>query len=39
MVRQAFGERMRDIRRRKGVAQERLALERGLNRGYAGRVE
>ena len=39
MVRKAFGERMRDIRRRKGVAQERLALESGLNRGYVGRVE
>ncbi len=39
MVRKAFGERMRDIRRRKGIAQERLALESGLNRGYVGRVE
>ena len=39
MVRKAFGERMRHIRRRKGIAQEHLALESGLNRGYVGCVE
>ena len=39
MVRKAFGDRMREIRRKKGIAQERLALESGLNRGYVGRVE
>ena len=38
-VRKAFGDRMREIRRKKGIAQERLALESGLNRGYVGRVE
>ena len=38
-VRKAFGDRIREIRRKKGIAQERLALESGLNRGYLGRVE
>ena len=38
-VRMAFGARVREIRRRQGIAQERLALLSGLDRSYMGRVE
>lgn len=35
----AFGTAIREIRKEKGIAQERLALTSGLNRGYYGDVE
>ena len=34
-----FGNRVRHLRRRKGLSQERLALESGLDRSYLGQVE
>jgi transcriptional regulator with XRE-family HTH domain len=30
----AFGAAIRELRKEKGIAQERLALKSGLNRGY-----
>jgi transcriptional regulator with XRE-family HTH domain len=38
-VRVRFGERLREIRRRKGVSQERLAGLAGLHRTYVSGVE
>lgn len=38
-VRVRFGERLRDIRRRKGVSQETLAGLAGLHRTYVSGVE
>lgn len=38
-IRKAFGERVRTLRKRKGFAQETLALECGLDRTYIGGVE
>jgi len=35
----AFGTTIREFRKEKGIAQERLALKSGLNRGYYGDVE
>jgi transcriptional regulator with XRE-family HTH domain len=35
----AFGAAIRALRKEKGIAQERLALKSGLNRGYYGDVE
>jgi transcriptional regulator with XRE-family HTH domain len=35
----AFGTAIRELRKEKGIAQERLALKSGLNRGYYGDVE
>jgi transcriptional regulator with XRE-family HTH domain len=35
----AFGAALRELRKEKGIAQERLALKSGLNRGYYGDVE
>ncbi|MBI2899504.1 MAG: helix-turn-helix transcriptional regulator [Planctomycetes bacterium] len=34
-----FGERVRQLRKRKKLSQERLALEAGLDRSYMGSVE
>ncbi|MEE9569816.1 MAG: helix-turn-helix transcriptional regulator [Candidatus Binatia bacterium] len=34
-----FGERVRELRRRKKLSQEKLALEAGLDRSYVGGVE
>jgi transcriptional regulator with XRE-family HTH domain len=34
-----FGERVRQLRKRKGLSQERLALEAGLDRSYMGGIE
>jgi transcriptional regulator with XRE-family HTH domain len=34
-----FGSRVRILRKRKGMSQERLALEAGLDRSYVGQVE
>jgi transcriptional regulator with XRE-family HTH domain len=38
-VQQRFGLRMRELRLARGLSQERLALETGLNRTYLGSVE
>jgi transcriptional regulator with XRE-family HTH domain len=35
----AFGAAIRALRKEQGIAQERLALKSGLNRGYYGDVE
>jgi transcriptional regulator with XRE-family HTH domain len=35
----AFGAAIRELRKERGIAQERLALKSGLNRGYYGDVE
>lgn len=37
--RQLFGARLRSLRKEMGWAQERLALESGLDRTYVGSVE
>jgi transcriptional regulator with XRE-family HTH domain len=34
-----FGNRVRELRRKKGLSQEALALEAGLDRSYVGGVE
>ena len=34
-----FGNRVRELRRKKGLSQESLALESGLDRSYVGGVE
>ena len=34
-----FGNRVRELRKRKGLSQEGLALESGLDRSYVGGVE
>jgi transcriptional regulator with XRE-family HTH domain len=38
-IRQSFGERVRELRKAKGLSQERLALECELDRSYIGGVE
>ena len=38
-IQKAFGDRMREIRRGKGLSQDRLALVSGLHRAYIGAVE
>ncbi|HEU0249191.1 MAG TPA: helix-turn-helix transcriptional regulator [Solirubrobacteraceae bacterium] len=35
----AFGDALRELRKKRGIAQEGLALKSGLNRGYYGDVE
>lgn len=34
-----FGRRVRELRKKKGMSQEALALEAGLDRSYVGGVE
>jgi len=34
-----FGKRVRELRKKKGLSQEGLALESGLDRSYVGGVE
>ena len=34
-----FGRKVRDIRKAKGIAQEKLALLSGIDRSYVGRIE
>jgi transcriptional regulator with XRE-family HTH domain len=34
-----FGNRVRELRKKKGLSQEALALESGLDRSYVGGVE
>lgn len=36
---QAFGKRVRTLRRQKSWSQEQLASEAGIDKGYLGRVE
>lgn len=38
-IRSAFGRALRQLREERGMTQERLALEAGLNRGYYNGVE
>lgn len=38
-IKKAFGERVRALRKQKGLAQETLALTCGLDRTYIGGVE
>jgi transcriptional regulator with XRE-family HTH domain len=38
-VRKNLARRIRDLRRRRGWSQERLALESGLGRGFTGAIE
>lgn len=38
-IKQAFGARLREVRKRKGFSQEGLALACGLDRTYIGGVE
>ena len=38
-IQKAFGDRMRALRRDKGLSQDRLALVSGLHRAYIGAVE
>ena len=35
----AFGEHVRELRKRRGLSQERLAAEAGLDRTYVGGIE
>jgi transcriptional regulator with XRE-family HTH domain len=39
LIQKRFGERVRQIRKRKGLSQEALALACGLDRTYIGGVE
>jgi transcriptional regulator with XRE-family HTH domain len=36
---EAFGQNLRAIRKLKGITQERLAYESGLDRSYMGKIE
>ncbi|MGH7986486.1 MAG: helix-turn-helix domain-containing protein [Candidatus Binataceae bacterium] len=38
-VQKHFGERVRELRKKKGISQESLALACGLDRSYIGGVE
>jgi transcriptional regulator with XRE-family HTH domain len=38
-IQQRFGERVREVRRSKGISQEALAEKAGLSPAYFGRVE
>jgi len=38
-IKTSFGERIRELRRDKGLSQEKLALDCGLDRTYIGSVE
>jgi transcriptional regulator with XRE-family HTH domain len=38
-VRGTFGARLRELRHLKGVSQEQLALQCGLDRSYVGQIE
>jgi transcriptional regulator with XRE-family HTH domain len=38
-VRDAFARTLRALRKKAGLAQERLALEAGVDRGYVGNLE
>ena len=38
-LRRAFADTVRIIRMRKGISQEKLALEAGVSRGYMGALE
>ena len=37
--RRAFGRRVASLRHERGLSQERLALDAGLDRSYMGRIE
>lgn len=37
--RRAFGRRVASLRRERGLSQEKLALNAGLDRSYMGRIE
>jgi transcriptional regulator with XRE-family HTH domain len=39
MVRRAFSKTVVALRRKAGIAQERVALESGIDRGYMGKLE
>ncbi|SET90860.1 Helix-turn-helix [Marinobacter segnicrescens] len=39
VVREAFGRNLRAIRKSKGLSQERLAYEAGIDRSYVGKIE
>jgi transcriptional regulator with XRE-family HTH domain len=39
LIKRRFGERVREIRRKAGLSQEKLALACGLDRTYVGGVE
>ena len=38
-VREAFGRNLRSIRKSKGLSQERLAYDAGIDRSYVGKIE
>lgn len=38
-IRKRFGEKIRDLRRAKGLSQEELAFRAGIHRNYLGGVE
>lgn len=38
-IKRAFGKTIRALRRERGIAQDRLALEAGIARGYMGELE
>ena len=38
-IQQSFGARLREVRRRKGLSQEQLALRSELDRSFVGQVE
>ena len=38
-IRRRFGQRLRELRHEKGLSQEELALQCGLDRSYVGQIE
>ena len=38
-IRQKFGEKIRELRRAKGLSQEELAFRAGIHRNYLGGIE